>query len=90
MKIQVSSEQIAGAGRNQPQRNPGGGQTVGHGADGAVPAGTDDKIDSAATARLVMARPASTEVSSQSVLPRRSAGGCPPQRVEIVADLVGL
>ena len=29
----------------QPQRNPAVGQTVGHVADGAVPASTDDKVN---------------------------------------------
>ena len=44
-KIQVSSQQVAGAGRYQPQRNPGVGQPVGDVADCAVPASTDDKVN---------------------------------------------
>src|SRR5688572_13373646 len=44
-KVHVSCQQVAGASRYQPQRNPGVGQTVGDGADCAVAASTDDKID---------------------------------------------
>lgn len=44
-KIEVSSQQVAGAGRYQSHRNPGVGQTVGDEADCAVPASADDKIN---------------------------------------------
>src|SRR4029453_11914683 len=44
-KIQVPRQQVAGASRYQPQRNPAVGQPVGDLGDGAVPASTDDKIN---------------------------------------------
>jgi hypothetical protein len=44
-QIEVSSQQVAGAGRYQSQRNPGVGQTVGNVADCAVASCTDDKIN---------------------------------------------
>jgi hypothetical protein len=44
-KIEVSSQQITGAGRHQAERNPGMGENVGYVADGAVPTSTNDKIN---------------------------------------------
>jgi hypothetical protein len=44
-QIQVSRQQVAGAGRYQPQRNPGVGQPVGDVADCAITASTNDKVN---------------------------------------------
>ena len=79
-KIQVSSQQVAGAGRYQPQRNPGVGQTVSDVADCAVPAGTNDKINLLCDGLFGhgSARILGRGLQPQRVAPAVLAGGFPP------------
>src|SRR5687768_285321 len=88
-QVQVSCQQVAGASRYQPQRNPGAGQTVGDGADCAVPAGTNNKINllcdglSGHGAAGILGR----GLQPQGVAPAVSLEAVLHQGVKLVADL---